>query len=243
METRVDEIADRIYRFSTLIPGVAGPAGLTFNQFLIDADEPLLFHTGMRPLFPMITATMARVIDPAKLRWITFSHVESDECGTLNEWLALAPKATPAHGRIGCNIWLNDMADRPPRALANGEVLDLGGKKIRRLDTPHLPHCWDAGLIYEETTGTLFTSDIFTQPGDGPARTEGDIVGPATALEKVLPFTAVSPDTVTMLRKLAALSPRNLALMHGPTFSGDGKRALESMASVYDGKLRDAIAK
>jgi flavorubredoxin len=243
METRVDEIADRIYRISTLIPGVAGPAGLTFNQFLIDADQPLLFHTGQRPLFPAISAAVASVIDIARLRWITFSHVESDECGSLNEWLAVAPKAVAAHGRIGCNIWLNDMADRAPRALADSEVLDLGGKKVRRLDTPHLPHCWDAGLIYEETTGTLFTSDIFTQPGDGPARTEGDIVGPATALEKILPFTAVSPDTVSMLRKLAALSPRNLALMHGPTFSGDGAHALDAMANFYDGKLREAIAK
>src|ERR1700684_4480115 len=116
METRVDEIADKTYRFSTLIPGVAGPAGLTFNQFLIDADEPLLFHTGMRPLFPMISAAMTRVVDPSKLRWITFSHVESDECGTLNEWLALAPNATAAHGRIGCNIWLNYIGGRPPPA-------------------------------------------------------------------------------------------------------------------------------
>jgi len=243
METRVDEIADKIYRFSTLIPGVAGPAGLTFNQFLIDADEPLLFHTGQRPLFASISAAAARVIDISRLRWITFSHVESDECGALNEWFSVAPKATPAHGRVGCNIWLNDMSERPPRALANGEVLDLGGKKVRRLDTPHLPHCWDAGLIYEETTGTLFTSDVFTQAGDGPALTEGDIVGPALALEKVLPFTAVSPDTVATLRKLAALAPRKLALMHGPSFSGDGGRALDAMANSYEGKLRDAIAK
>jgi flavorubredoxin len=243
METRVDEIADKIYRFSTLIPGVAGPAGLTFNQFLIDADEPLLFHTGMRPLFAAVSAAAARIIDLERLRWITFSHVESDECGTLNEWLAAAPKATAAHGRIGCNIWLNDMADRPPRALADGEVLDLGGKRVRRLDTPHLPHCWDAGLIYEETTGTLFTSDVFTSAGDGPARTDGDIVGPAIALEKALPFTAVSPDTIALLRKLSALAPRNLALMHGPSFSGDGRAALGSLANFYEGKLRDAMTK
>lgn len=242
METKVDEIANKIYRLSTLIPGVAGPAGLTFNQFLIDADEPLLFHTGQRPLFPSVSAAAARVIDIARLRWITFSHVESDECGALNEWLATAPRATAAHGRVGCNIWLNDMADRPPRALADGEVLDLGGKKVRRLDTPHLPHCWDAGLIYEETTGTLFTSDIFTQPGDGPALTEADVVAPALALEKVLPFTSASWETVTTLRRLAALSLRKLALMHGPSFSGDARGALEAMASHYDEKLRAAIA-
>ena len=243
METKVDEIADKIYRFSTLIPGVAGPAGLTFNQFLIDTDEPLLFHTGQRPLFAGISAAAARIIDLAKLRWITFSHVESDECGALDEWLAAAPKATAAHGRLGCNIWLNDMSPRAPRALADGEVLDLGGKKVRRLDTPHLPHCWDAGLIYEETTGTLFTSDIFTQAGECPARTESDVLEPALALEKALPFTAVSMENVAMLRKLAALSPRNLALMHGPSFSGDGRAPLEAMASHYEAKLRDAFAK
>jgi flavorubredoxin len=243
MEIKVHEIADKIYRFSTLIPGVAGPEGLTFNQFLIDADEALLFHTGQRPLFPAISAAAARIIDLARLRWIIFSHVESDECGALNEWLAVAPKATPAHGRIGCSIWLNDMAERPPRALANGEVFDLGGKRVRRIDTPHLPHCWDAGLIYEETTSTLFTSDIFSQPGDGLALTEADIVGPALALEKVLPFTAASPDAVSTLRKLAALSPRKLALMHGSSFSGDGRAPLEALASHYENKLRDAVAK
>jgi flavorubredoxin len=243
METKVDEIADKIYRFSTLIPGVAGPAGLTFNQFLIDADEPLLFHTGQRPLFAAISAAAARIIELRKLRWITFSHVESDECGALNEWLAIAPKATAAHGRVGCNIWLNDMADRPPRALINGEILDLGGKKVHRIDTPHLPHCWDAGLIYEETTGTLFTSDVFTHPGDVPALTENDILGPALALEKFLPFTAVSPETVSTLRKLAALSPRKLALMHGSSFSGDGRVPLEALASHYEEKLRASIAK
>jgi hypothetical protein len=138
---------------------------------------------------------------------------------------------------------MNDMAERPPRALANGEVLDLGGKRVRRIDTPHLPHCWYAGLIYEETTSTLFTSDIFTQPGDGLALTEADIVGPALALEKVLPFTAASPDIVSTLRKLAALSPRKLALMHGSSFSGDGRAPLEALASHYEDKLRDAIAR
>lgn len=243
METRIDEIADKIYRISTLVPGVAGPAGLTFNQFLIDADEPLLFHAGQRPLFPGISAAVARVIDPATLRWITFSHVESDECGALDEWFAIASKAIVAHTRLGCNIWLNDMSPRPPRALADGEVLDLGGKRVRHLDTPHLPHCWDAGLIYEETTGTLFTSDIFTQAGECPPRTEGDVLGPALALEKALPFTAVSPENAAMLHKLANLSPRNLALMHGPSFSGDGSAALHGMASHFERKLRDAVAR
>jgi flavorubredoxin len=243
METRIDEIADKIYRISTLIPGVAGAGGLTFNQFLIDADEPLLFHAGQRPLFDAISSAVAGVIDVAKLRWVTFSHVESDECGALDQWLAAAPNATVAHTRLGCAIWLNDMSPRPPRALAEGEVLDLGGKRVRHLATPHLPHCWDAGLIYEETTGTLFTSDIFTQAGDCPPRTEADILGPALAQAKALPFTAVSPENVAMLRKLATLAPRNLALMHGPSFAGDGSAALEGMATDFENKLRDAFAK
>ena len=168
METRVDEIAERIYRLSTFLPQV-GPRGFTFNQFLVDAEEPLLFHCGQRALFPAVSQAVARITDPRRLRWIAFSHIEADECGALAEWLEAAPAATVTHGAIGCAIWLNDQAPRPPRALADGEVLDLGGRRVRRLDTPHVPHCWDAGLIYEETTATLFTSDLFTHVGDPPA--------------------------------------------------------------------------
>ena len=172
METKVNEIAERIYRLSTFLPTV-GPSGFTFNQFLVDADEPLLFHCGQRALFPAVSQAMARLIDLRRLRWIAFSHIEADECGALGEWLDAAPDATVAHGAIGCAIWLNDQAPRPPRALADGEVLDLGGRRARRLDTPHVPHCWDAGLLYEETTGTLFTSDLFTHVGNPPALTDG----------------------------------------------------------------------
>ena len=168
MKTEVSEIADKIYRLSTFVPQI-GPTGFTFNQFLIDADEPLLFHYGQRALFPLISDAVKRVIPLDKLRWTTCSHVEADESGALNQWLAAAPNATPAHGQVGCNIWLTDMADRAPRALKNDEVLDLGGKKVRWLDTPHVPHNWDAGVIYEETTGTLFSSDLFTQMGAGHA--------------------------------------------------------------------------
>ena len=160
MKTEVSEIADKIYRLSTFVPQI-GPTGFTFNQFLIDADQPLLFHYGQRALFPLISEAVKSVIPLDRLRWTTCSHVEADESGALNQWLAAAPNATPAHGQIGCNIWLTDMADRPPRALKNDEVLDLGGKRVRWLDTPHVPHNWDAGVIYEETTGTLFSSDLF----------------------------------------------------------------------------------
>ena len=233
LDTRVDEIAERIYRLSTFLPQV-GPQGLAFNQFLVDAEEPLLFHCGQRALFPSVSLAVARIMDPRRLRWIAFSHIEADECGALAEWLAAAPQATVTHGAIGCAIWLNDQSPRPPRALADGEVVDLGGRRVRRLDTPHVPHCWDAGLLYEETTGTLFTSDLFTHGGDPPALTDGDLVGPAIAAEKQFAFTAVTPATGTTIRRLAALQPRTLAVMHGSSFAGDAGRVLESLAGGYD---------
>jgi flavorubredoxin len=242
VETRVDEIAERIYRLSTFVPSASGPGGFTFNQFLVDADEPLLFHCGQRSLFASVSTAAARVLDLGRLRWITFSHVEADECGSMNDWLAAAPHATVAQSRVGCNIWVNDAADRPPRALADGESLDLGGRTVRHLDTPHVPHSWDAGLLYEEATGTLFCSDLFTQVGDGPATTEGDIVAPAIATENRFRFTSVTPDTAPTIRRLAALAPRTLALMHGPSFSGESAPLLEALARHYDGELHRAIA-
>jgi flavorubredoxin len=241
METRVDEIAERIYRLSTFLPAV-GPSGLTFNQFLVDAEEPLLFHCGQRALFPAVSKAAARVMDLRRLRWITFSHVEADECGALAEWLDAAPAATVAHGAIGCAIWLNDQSPRPPRALANDEVLDLGGRRVRRLDTPHVPHCWDAGLLYEETTGTLFTSDLFTHAGDPAPVTGGDIAGPAMVAEGRLCFTAVRPATSATIRRLAGLEPRTLAVMHGSSYSGAGAPVLESLAGFYDDLLRKGAA-
>ncbi|MGH7916129.1 MAG: MBL fold metallo-hydrolase [Candidatus Binataceae bacterium] len=241
METRIDEIADHIYRFSTLVPGVAGPAGLSFNQFLIDADQPLLFHTGPRGLFPLVSAAVARVTALNRLRWINFSHIEADECGALENWLAAAPQATAAHSRVGCAIWLNDVMDRPARALADDEVIDLGGKRVRHLDTPHLPHCWDAGLLYEETTGTLFCSDLFTQTGDCPALTDKDIVGRALTVEKMLPFSSTPPNAAALVRRLAALSPKVLAIMHGSSFNGDAPAALEALAAYYETRLRATV--
>jgi flavorubredoxin len=241
METRIDEIAPRIYRLSTFLPAV-GPSGLTFNQFLVDADEPLLFHCGQRALYPAVSRAVARVMDVERLRWIAFSHVEADECGALDQWLAAAPRATATHGAIGCAIWLNDQAPRPPRALADGEVLDLGGRRVRRLDTPHVPHCWDAGLLHEETTGTLFCSDLLTHAGDPAPLTQGDIVGPAIAAERQFGFTSVSPATGATIRRLAALRPQTLAVMHGSSFSGDAARVLESLADFYDERLTDAAS-
>jgi flavorubredoxin len=241
METRADEIAERIYRLSTFLPQV-GPTGLTFNQFLVDADEPLLFHCGQRALFPAVSQAVARIMDPRRLRWIAFSHIEADECGSLGEWLAAAPQATVTHGAIGCAIWLNDQAPRPPRAMANDEVLDLGGRRVRRLDTPHVPHCWDAGLLFEEVTGTLFTSDLFTHVGDPAPLTDGDILGPAMAAEASFGYTALTPTTGATIRRLAALRPRALAVMHGSSFAGDAAPVLESLAGFYDDLLQKGSA-
>ncbi|KIZ18471.1 MBL fold metallo-hydrolase [Streptomyces natalensis] len=234
METRVDEIADGIYRISTFIPEVAPPAGFTFNQFLIDAEQPLLFHTGMRALFPMVSAAVGRVLPLERLRWLTFGHVEADECGAMNDFLAAAPYAEVAHGLQGCLVSLNDLADRPPRPMAHGELLDLGGKQVRRrvrhFNTPHVPHNWEARVLYEETTGTLLCGDLFTHIGNGPPVTGDDLVEPALEAEAVFRQTSCLTAAVQTLHELAALAPKTLAVMHGSSFHGDGAAALHALA-------------
>src|SRR3954447_817931 len=243
MDTRTAEIADGIYRLSIFVPEIAPPAGFTFNQFLVLGDEPLLFHTGLRCTFPLVRDALARIIPPERLRWIAFGHYEADECGAMNEWLAVAPRAEVAHGQTACLVSLNDMADRQPRILADGEVIDLGaGKRERYLDTPHIPHGWEAGVIYEEATSTLLCGDLFTQVGDGPALTTGDIVSPAIAAEDIFRYSSLSPNMGPTIRRLAGLSPRTLALMHGPSFSGDGASALHALANDYDRRVRAALA-
>lgn len=239
METRIDEIADGVYRLSTLVPDVT-PDGFTFNQFLLDAEEPLLFHCGHRRMFPLISAAVARLMPLERLRWISFGHVEADECGAMNEWLAAAPRAQVAHGRIACAISLDDMADRAPRALDDGEVVDLGGKRVRFVYTPHVPHGWEAGVMFEETAGVLLGGDLFTHSGDGPALTEADVLGPAIHAEDMFHAMCLGPGTGPVLRRLAELSPRTLALMHGSSFAGDGAAALRGLADHYAGKITAA---
>lgn len=235
METTIDEIADRIFRLSTYVPDVAPPAGFTFNQFLVVGDEPLLFHTGPRRMFPLVRGAVAKVIAPDRLRWITFGHVEADECGSMNEWLATAPQAQIAHGATACSVQLMDLADRPPVELSNAQVIELGqGRRVRYLDTPHTPHAWDAGLMFEESTMTLLCGDLFTQTSGGPSRTTGDIVGPAIAAEDMFRYSSLHPDMGSTIRQLANLSPRTLGLMHGPTYIGDGAAALRALAADYD---------
>ncbi|MBW8268399.1 oxygen-binding di-iron domain-containing protein [Caldovatus aquaticus] len=242
MQTRIAEIAAGLYRLSTFVPEVAAPAGFTFNQFLVLGDEPLLFHTGFRRMFPLVRDAVARILPPERLRWIAFGHYEADECGAMNEWLAVAPRAEVAHGQTACLVSLNDMADRAPRILADGEVLDIGGRRLRYLDTPHIPHGWEAGVMFEETTGTLLCGDLFTQAGDGPALTEGDVVGPAIAAEDLFRYSSLNPGMGATIRRLAALAPRTLALMHGPSFAGDGAAALGALAADYDRRVGAAMA-
>ena len=236
MQTRTDEIAESTYRISTHVPEIAPPAGFTFNQYLVVADEPLIFHTGMRHLFPAVSAEVNRILPVERLRWITFGHVEADECGAMNQFLAAAPHAEVAHPALGCQVSLNDMADRPPREMADGEVLDLGGKQVRRqvrsIDTPHVPHGWEARVLFEENTRTLFCGDLFTHLGNGPAVTEDDVVEAAVEAEAIFRYTSCLTATVAALRSLAALEPTTLAVMHGSCFRGDGARALTELAEA-----------
>lgn len=239
MTTKVDEIAPDIYRLSTLVPDI-GPSGFTFNQFLAVDEEPLLFHTGHRSMFPSIREAIETVMPIDRLRWITFGHVESDECGAMNELLAAAPRAQVAHGAIGCMVSIAEMADRPPRPLADGEVIDTGAKRFRHIDTPHVPHAWEARVLYEESTGTLFCGDLFTHLGDGPPLTESDIVGPAVEAEDLFAFSALAPSTPATVERLADLEPRTMALMHGSSYSGDCASALRGLAADYRKRIANA---
>ena len=193
METTIDEIAPDIFRLSTLVPEVA-PGGFSFNQFLVRDDEPFLFHTGMRQLYPLVSAAVSSIVPLDDLRWISFAHVEADECGAMNQFLADAPKAEVVHGGLAVMVSLGDLADRPPRAMADGEVLDIGGHRLRFIPTPHVPHGWESGLWFDETTRTLFSGDVFTQIGDVPAVTEDDIVDAALEAEALFRQHVVRPE-------------------------------------------------
>ena len=231
--TTIDEINDGIFRISTWVPDVT-PAGFTFNQFLVTGDEPLLFHTGPRGMFPLVAEAIAQVVPVESLRWISFGHVEADECGAMNIWLAAAPDSQVTYGGLGCMVSLNDLCDRAPRPLADGEVLDIGGKRLRQIPTPHVPHGWEAQVLFEETTGTMLCGDLFTQVGAGPALTSDDIVEPAVAAEQIFRASSMAPHTAATIRSLGDLNPTTLALMHGPSYSGDGKRALYDLAAAYE---------
>ncbi len=238
MNTEVDEIADGIYRLSTFIPD----AGMAFNQILVDADQPFLFHTGMRGIFPLVADAVARVMPLERLRWISFGHVEADECGAMNHWLAVAPRAEVTFGALGCMVSVNDLADRPPRSLNDGEVMDIGGKRLRYFATPHVPHGWDAGVFFEETTNTLLCGDLFTQAGQMRAVSDDSPMDATIAAEEAFRYTCLSPATKATIEALAALEPSTLALMHGPAHVGAGGDWLRELASYYSGQTSAATA-
>lgn len=232
--TRIDEIARGIYRISTpLAPNPGLPLGFSFNQVLIAAEQPLLFHTGPKSMFGLVREAIKAVLPPESLRYIGFSHTEGDECGSLGEWLELAPEAVPLCGRIAAMTFANDVSNRPVQAMADAQRLDLGGHEVTWFDTPHVPHGWECGYLGELSTRTLLCGDLFTQAGDkNPALTESDIVGPSEAMRSAMDYFSHTPQTRAALERLAAFEPRVLACMHGSSFSGDGGKALRDLASA-----------
>jgi flavorubredoxin len=238
MYTKIDEIAPDVFRLSTLVPDVA-PGGFTFNQFLVRDEQPFLFHTGMRQLYPLVSDEISKLIPIEDLRWISFAHVEADECGAMNLLLADAPKAEVVHGGLACMVSLNDLADRPPHIIGD-DALDLGRHRMRFVPTPHVPHNWESGLWFDETTSTLFAGDLFTHAGDVPALTVDDVVEPALVGEEIFHSTSLGRDLVPTLGRLADLRPTTLALMHGSSFTGDGSTQLRSLAAGYSALLADA---
>jgi flavorubredoxin len=237
MTTHIDEIADGIFRISSYVPD-GPPGGITFNQFVVVGDEPLLFHTGTRRLFPTVREAAATVFDVRTLRWISSGHASRpDEYGALAEWEGVAPLAQVAHGHAGCFLCLSDMTARPLRPLADGEVLDVGGHRLRWIDTPHVPGPWEAGVLFDEPTATLFCGDLFGRTGPAPVTTTDDVAIAAIAHDQLMHGHAYTPATGPTLRRLAALAPRRLALMHGPTFVGNGAAQLLSLADYFDAQL------
>ncbi|WP_455220897.1 hypothetical protein [Kaarinaea lacus] len=228
--TNVHEVSDGIYRINTPVV-FEGGMGFSFNQYLIDDDEPLLFHTGPRKMFPLVQEAVASILPVERLRYIAFSHVEADECGSLNEWLAAAPQSSPLCGVVAGMVSVSDIADRSPRTMSDGEVLSLGKHRVRWMDTPHLPHGWEAGLLTEETTRTLLCGDLFTQGGnDLPAVTESDILGPSEAFRQAMDYFSHTKNAREQIESLASTEPTTLACMHGSAWRGDGATLLRALA-------------
>jgi flavorubredoxin len=229
--TNVHEVAEGIYRISTPVRLEGG--GFSFNQYLIVDDDPLLFHTGPRKMFSLVRDAVATILPVDRLRYIALSHVEADECGSLNEWLAAAPQSAPLCGSVAALVSVADLADRPPRALGDRELLSLGRHSVRWFDTPHLPHAWDCGLLTEESTSTLFCGDLFTQGGaDLPPVTESDILEPSEAFRHRMDYFSHSMNARGMIEKLALTEPRMLACMHGSAWRGNGASLLRALADA-----------
>ena len=231
--TNVHEVADGIYRINTPVIMEGGSGGFSFNQYLIVDEEPLIFHTGPRKLFPLVREAVASVMPVERLRYIALSHVEADECGSLNEWLAAVPKSSPLCGKIAATVSVDDIADRPARALADQEILSLGKNSVQWFDTPHMPHAWDCGFLLERRTKTFLCGDLFTQGGaDSPAVTESDILGPSEAFRQQMDYFSHTKYAREMLEKLASTEPTTLACMHGSAWRGDGSKLLLALADA-----------
>lgn len=230
--TNVHEVAEGIFRINTPVT-IPGGSGFSFNQYLIVDDEPMLFHAGLRGLFPLIREAVATILPVEELRYITLSHTEADEAGALNDWLAAAPQSTPVCGKVAAMVSIGDLADRPPRALDDGEVLSLGKHSMRWFDTPHLPHAWDCGFMMEERTATLLCGDLFTQGGvDLPPVTESDILGPSEAFRGQMDYFSHTKNARAMIERLASTNPTTLACMHGSAWQGDGAALLRALADA-----------
>ena len=236
--TNVHEIAPGIYRINTPVDIPGGPS-FSFNQYLVTDAEPLIFHTGPRRMYPLVAEAIGKVLPLPTIRYVAFSHVEADECGALNDFLAAAPGAVPVCGQVAAMVSVDDVADRAARPLADGEILKLGRHEIRWYDTPHLPHAWECGLMMELTTRTLFCGDLFTQggPGDIPI-IESDILGSSEEFRRQMDYYAHAPDTTAMLERLAADRPAVLACMHGSAWRGDGAALLLDLAQSLSGHGR-----
>jgi flavorubredoxin len=233
--TNVEEIVEGIYRINTPVTIEGGPGGFSFNQYLILDDQPLIFHTGPRKMFPLVREAVASVMPVEQLRYVAFSHVEADECGSLNEWLAAAPRSVPLCGTVAALVSITDLADRAPRALADGETLSLGKSSVRWFDTPHLPHAWECGFMMEERTKTLLCGDLFTQPGaEHPALTESDILAPSEAFRHAMDYYSHTKNARGMLERLASTAPATLACMHGSAWRGDGAKLLRALADELE---------
>jgi flavorubredoxin len=235
--TRIDEINDGIYRISTPIPPGVVPGGFSFNQYLVVDDEPLLFHTGMRTIFPFVRQAIESVLPLARLRWLAFGHVEADECGAFRELHAAAPNAQPLCGRLQAMLAVSDLSDRPAKVLADAETHTLGKRSVTWIDAPHVPHAWDNGFLFETETRTLLAGDLFTQAGsDNPPLTESEVLGPSEAMRAGMDYYAHAPQTGAVIERLARFEPTTIACMHGSAYRGDGSKLLRALADALGAK-------
>lgn len=235
----VDEIAEGIYRISTPLDVI--PGGFTFNSYLVVDDEPTLFHTGYRKMFPHTLEAIEKILPPEKLRWVGGSHFEGDEFGAMNDMLAAAPGATPFGSEVGVLTSINDFADRPARGLADGEEFSIGGRRMRWIDTPHVPHGWDCGVLFDLSTKTLLCGDLFTQPGSGmPPLTESEVLTASESMRGMMDYYAHATKTAEILEQLALLKPQTLACQHGSAYRGDGAVLLRELSAIVAGPVTAA---